>query len=106
MPPCISQAHEMPLGEPFESSLTRFQRLLVLRCLRPDRVLAGVRAFVVANLGQRFIEPPPFDLAACFKESSPATPLLFVLSPGEGWCAVHGPGRRPDACVTHTCGRR
>lgn len=72
----------MPLAEPFEGSLTRFQKLLVLRCLRPDRVLAAVRDFVASNLGQRFIEPPPFDLAACFKESSPATPLVFVLSPG------------------------
>lgn len=78
----VLQAHDMPLAEPFESSLTRFQRLLLLRCLRPDRVLAGIRDFVTANLGQRFIEPPPFDLAACFKESSSSTPLVFVLSPG------------------------
>jgi hypothetical protein len=79
----LPQAHEMPLAQPFDSSLSQFQKLLVLRCLRPDRVLAGVRDFVSANLGQRFIEPPPFDLAACFKESSPSTPLVFVLSPGE-----------------------
>lgn len=79
----LLQAHEMPLAEPYEGSLTRFQKLLVLRCLRPDRVLAGVRDFVCANLGQRFIEPPSFDLAACFKESSPSTPLVFVLSPGK-----------------------
>lgn len=72
----------MPLAEPFESTMTRFQKLLVLRCLRPDRVLAAIRDFVSENLGQRFIEPPPFDLAACFKESSSSTPLVFVLSPG------------------------
>ncbi len=34
------------------------------------------------HLGQRFIEPPPFDLATCYRESAPATPLIFVLSPG------------------------
>jgi hypothetical protein len=76
------QAHTMPLAEPFESRLTRFQKLLVLRCLRPDRVLAGVQDFVAVQLGSRFIEPPPFDLPACFKESSPTTPLVFVLSAG------------------------
>jgi hypothetical protein len=80
---CVSlQAHTMPLAEPFEGRLTRFQKLLVLRCLRPDRVLAGVQDFVALQLGSRFFEPPPFDLAACFKESSPTTPLVFVLSPG------------------------
>mgnify|MGYP001811217441 CR=1 FL=1 len=29
------------------------------------------------------VEPPPFDLATCFREIGPATPLVFVLSPGE-----------------------
>jgi hypothetical protein len=51
-------------------------------CLRPDKVVAGCQAFVAASLGPRFIEPPPFDLATCYRESSPAVPLIFVLSPG------------------------
>ncbi|KAF8071068.1 Dnah1 [Scenedesmus sp. PABB004] len=77
-----AHAHALPLAEPFEGRLSRFQRLLLLRCLRPDRVLSGVQEFVAAELGPRFVEPPPFDLAACFKESSATTPLVFVLSPG------------------------
>ena len=28
------------------------------------------------------MEPPPFDLGACYEDSTPATPLIFVLSPG------------------------
>eukprot|EP00879_Flechtneria_rotunda_P031363 GHRR01034255.1.p1 GENE.GHRR01034255.1~~GHRR01034255.1.p1 ORF type:complete len:323 (+),score=112.14 GHRR01034255.1:591-1559(+) len=77
-----NQAHSMPLAQPFESRLTVFQKLLVLRCLRPDKVLAGVQDFVSSQLGSSFIEPPPFDLTACFKESTPTAPLVFVLSPG------------------------
>ncbi|KAJ9504717.1 hypothetical protein QJQ45_010696, partial [Haematococcus lacustris] len=38
--------------------------------------------FVSEHLGQRFIEPPPFDLTTCYRESAPATPLIFVLSSG------------------------
>ena len=75
-------AHAAPLAPPFDAALTPFQRLLVLRCLRPDKVLAGARAFVAATLGPRFVEPPPLDLAAAFGESGPATPLVFVLSAG------------------------
>lgn len=29
-----------------------------------------------------FIEPPPFDLRACYKDSNCSTPLIFVLTPG------------------------
>ena len=35
-----------------------------------------------AQLGQRFIEPQTAELAVVFKESSPTTPLIFVLSQG------------------------
>ncbi|BBN11637.1 hypothetical protein Mp_5g13570 [Marchantia polymorpha subsp. ruderalis] len=38
--------------------------------------------FVTHHLGQRFIEPPAFDLATCFKDGTPNSPLIFVLSPG------------------------
>ncbi len=38
--------------------------------------------FVSNNLGQRFIEPQTADLSVSFKESSPTTPLVFVLSTG------------------------
>ena len=33
-------------------------------------------------MGQAYIEPPTFDLACSYKDSSHSTPLVFVLSPG------------------------
>lgn len=38
--------------------------------------------FLAENLGQRFIEPQTTDLSAIFNDSSPTTPLIFVLSTG------------------------
>lgn len=38
--------------------------------------------YVAKYIGQRFIEPQTSDLGQVFKESSPVTPLIFVLSSG------------------------
>ena len=38
--------------------------------------------FVESQLGKRFVEPPVFDLGACYADSNPTTPLIFVLSAG------------------------
>ncbi|CCW59976.1 unnamed protein product [Phytomonas sp. EM1] len=62
--------------------LTRLQRMMVLRCLRPDKLGDAVHNFVVSTMGDRFIRPPPFDLFVSFKDSTAATPLIFVLSQG------------------------
>jgi len=38
--------------------------------------------FVGKELGDVFIESPPFDLKASFGDSSEKTPIIFVLSSG------------------------
>lgn len=46
------------------------------------QVVPAIQGFVSATLGAKFTEPPPFDLAGSYKESSCTSPLLFVLSTG------------------------
>lgn len=74
--------HELPFPGDWNSKLKGLQRLCVLRCIRPDKVLLGVQNYVMETMGKQFVQPPPFDLQACFKESVCTTPLVFVLSPG------------------------
>ncbi|KAL7746739.1 hypothetical protein RI367_007902 [Sorochytrium milnesiophthora] len=74
--------HREVLPEKWQERLDQFQRLLLLRCLRPDRVVAGVQDFVGASLGDKFIEPQTSEFLALYKESAPWVPLIFVLSPG------------------------
>lgn len=45
-------------------------------------MIQAIQAFVSESMGARFIEPPPFDLGATFRESDATTPLIFVLSAG------------------------
>lgn len=56
--------------------------MLILRCLRGDKIVPAMQAFVIEKLGEQFIKPPPFDLNLIYKDSSNTTPLIFVLSPG------------------------
>jgi len=62
--------------------LEGLRRLCVLRCIRPDKVVLGIQKFVISELGERFVRPPPFDLQACYDESVAVSPLVFILSPG------------------------
>jgi hypothetical protein len=56
--------------------------MCILRTIRPDKLLLAAQDFVVANMERKFVEPPPFDLAACFEDASVSLPLIFVLSMG------------------------
>ena len=71
-----------PDGYDEEINLSKFQRLCLLRCLRSDKVVPSVVRFVASTLGHKFTEPPSFDLASAFKDSSNIIPIVFVLSPG------------------------
>ena len=62
--------------------LNDVRRLIVIRAIRPDKVVPAVTKFVVDNLGSHFINPPPFDLPLIYKDSRNVTPLVFILSPG------------------------
>uniref|UniRef100_A0A672Y9Y9 Dynein, axonemal, heavy chain 2 n=1 Tax=Sphaeramia orbicularis TaxID=375764 RepID=A0A672Y9Y9_9TELE len=62
----------------WENHLNEFQKMLVVRSLREDRVPFCVTSFISKNLGPRFVESPDLDM----KESTCTTPLIFVLSPG------------------------
>ena len=61
-----------------------FRKLIVLRILRPDKVIPAIQKLIKKDkeLGAKFITPPPFDLTKSFVDSTNKTPIIFVLSPG------------------------
>ncbi|KAJ8922597.1 hypothetical protein NQ315_007628 [Exocentrus adspersus] len=76
------EPHRMPLPEELEKTMDEFQKIVVLKSLRPDKVTNAMQDFLSLKLGQQFIEPQSSDLSAMFKESGPTIPLIFVLSTG------------------------
>lgn len=64
------------------ASDTGLGRLCALRTIRPDKVILAVQQFVTGYMGEKYVKPPPFDLQACYNDSSPVVPLIFILSAG------------------------
>ncbi|KAL6081787.1 hypothetical protein STEG23_030108, partial [Scotinomys teguina] len=58
------------------------QKLIILRAVRPDRMTYALRNFVEEKLGAKYVERTRLDLGKACEESSPATPVFFILSPG------------------------
>merc|ERR1711871_1807889 len=59
-----------------------WKKILVLRVVRPDRVTPAMGQFIKDKMGAKYIDEEAFSMRDCFNESSPSTPIFFVLFPG------------------------
>jgi dynein heavy chain len=64
------------------SKLNELQRLVLVRCVRPDRVGTASMKIVVSNMGAKYVDTVPTDIATAYLESSPIIPLIFILADG------------------------
>ena len=74
-----------PENENFPEPLVEipdFVGLILLKTIRPDKIVQAVKKFIIRHLGKEFVQPPSFDLQASYEDSSPTIPLVFILSPG------------------------
>jgi dynein heavy chain len=55
---------------------------MVIKVLREEKLVQGIKIFVGTELGPVFCESPPFDLECAATDSTNNTPVIFVLSAG------------------------
>ena len=67
---------------PWNEKLNNFQKLLLLRTLKPEHLTSAATKFIGASLGEDFTSPPGFDLAGSYADSTSRIPMIFVLSSG------------------------
>jgi dynein heavy chain len=76
---------ERPEEEPMPGDWKKyppFEKLLLFRALRPDRMSNALSTFVRGEMGPFFVTSAAFDLAKSFEDSAPGTPMFIFLSPG------------------------
>ncbi|KAM4735000.1 dynein axonemal heavy chain 11 [Anableps anableps] len=59
-----------------------FQKLIILRALRPDRLTYAVKKFAEESMGTKYAESTRLEFEKLFEDSSPSTSMFFILSPG------------------------
>ena len=66
------------LGE----KLSNFEKILLIRCLKPEKVLFAVQKYLELDLGSEYAISPVSSMETLFRASLPNNPIIFVLSQG------------------------
>ncbi|GAA6098697.1 dynein axonemal heavy chain 10 isoform X1, partial [Tachysurus ichikawai] len=78
----LDTPEQAPFPMKYQESLTAFQKLLLLRCFRVDRVYRAVSDYVTVTMGEKYVQPPVISFEAIFEQSTANSPIVFILSPG------------------------
>jgi len=74
-----SEKEKLPLEY---KSLPALERMCLVRALRPDRMTMATEDFIEAYMGKRYVDDVSANLELVLKETDPATPVYYILSPG------------------------
>jgi dynein heavy chain len=71
-----------PLPLEWAEKLNNFERLIVLKAFRPEKLLFAFQNYVIDEIGQFFVESPTATMDVIYADTDVKTPLIFVLSAG------------------------
>ncbi|KAH9600450.1 Dynein heavy chain AAA lid domain [Trypanosoma melophagium] len=73
---------DVKLPDDWNKKLNAFQRILLIRCFREEKLFFALTDYVDRTMGRRFVEPPPLSLEVALSDSSATVPIVFILSQG------------------------
>ena len=77
----LERPEEVPLPGDWKK-LSEFEKLLLTRALRLDRMNEALSSYVTNVIGKKYVTSVPFDLWRSYGDVTPSTPVFFILSPG------------------------
>ena len=66
----------------WDSKMDDFQKLIVLKAFRPEKLSAAFQMFVLNNMGKFYTESPPVTMDVVYPDTDERTPMIFILSTG------------------------
>ena len=78
----LEAPEQTPFPGGYSDMLDTFEQMLLLRCVRVDRVTVAITRYVIDRMSERYVQPPILDYENIFQMSNALTPVVFVLSPG------------------------
>lgn len=73
------EENKLTIPFPWDGKTNRFEKLIIIKILRPDRLNEAIKLFVATELGTTYVHPPEFDISKSFEEANCLTPLIFFL---------------------------
>ena len=67
---------------PNPNFLIPFSKMLLIKCLKPDKLTQAMAHYVSTMLDSRYVEVPPLKLIDIYGDTKPTVPVIFILSTG------------------------
>ncbi|KAM5165262.1 dynein axonemal heavy chain 14 [Mantella aurantiaca] len=69
-------------GEFHWEKLSSFQKLILIKILRPECLISAIQDFITEKMGREYVQSNAMNLKQILEESSNTSPLIFILSSG------------------------
>ncbi|CAF4291334.1 unnamed protein product, partial [Adineta steineri] len=76
------QPENIALPKPFDILLNDFEKLMLIRCFSPNRIIFVINKYITKIMEEKYIIPPTVYFDSIFEQSTAQIPVIFILSPG------------------------
>ncbi|KAK3932091.1 Dynein heavy chain 6, axonemal [Frankliniella fusca] len=66
----------------WNGTLDDFSKIMMIKALKPEKLVFAITEYVKKKLGQAFVESPQVNLSVLYQDTNNITPLIFILSTG------------------------
>jgi dynein heavy chain len=74
--------HRAPLPGDWEEKLDNFEKMLLLKCFREEKLMFAISDYVEKMQGAKFVESLSVSMNDVYDETDRKTPVVFILSTG------------------------